>query len=142
MRTVRDDEGDTYLLEKRSGETSLVRDPETGERRYVENDTIEPAGEDPLAVAARGVPAELRRVCRVVHDDAILGLLLDLDERGPTAIRDLLGRYERCESDLNGLLAELVAAGVLAETEVAGERGYRVTEGTSDALAVLRGEDE
>ena len=31
MRTVRDDEGDRYLLVKRSAESSLVRDPETYE---------------------------------------------------------------------------------------------------------------
>ena len=35
MQTVRDADGETYLLVKRSGDSSRVRDPGTGEERYV-----------------------------------------------------------------------------------------------------------
>ena len=35
MRIVRDEEGDRYLLVKRSAESRLVRDPETGAERYL-----------------------------------------------------------------------------------------------------------
>jgi len=38
VRTVEHD-GDRYLLVKRSGESSLVRDPETGTERYL--DTVD-----------------------------------------------------------------------------------------------------
>ncbi|MFY4816290.1 DUF7346 family protein, partial [Haloarcula sp. AONF1] len=34
MQTVRDGDGETYLLVKRSAESSRVRDPATGAERY------------------------------------------------------------------------------------------------------------
>ena len=37
MRTVRDADGGHYLLVKQSGDSSLVRDPETGGEHYVAN---------------------------------------------------------------------------------------------------------
>jgi DNA-binding PadR family transcriptional regulator len=48
------------------------------------------------------------------------------------------GSYDFCESDLHGLLAELQAAGLITESQVAGERGYEVTEKGSVALGVVR----
>lgn len=39
-----------------------------------------------------------------------------------------------CESDLHGRLTVLTSAGLLAETEVAGERGYRITDECRRAL--------
>ncbi|MEM4781040.1 MAG: hypothetical protein QXG03_05715 [Halalkalicoccus sp.] len=44
MQTVEDAEGTRYLLLKRSGESSLVRDPDTGEERYLRNDTLSAVG--------------------------------------------------------------------------------------------------
>jgi len=137
MRAVEGPEG-TYLLVKRSGESSLVRDPETGEERYLPNAELEPAGEDPLALAAEGVSAGARALIRGCHDESTLGLLLELERRGPLPVRDLLDVGESCESDLNGLLAELRVAGCIEETVVAGERGYRVSGAVADALAALR----
>lgn len=138
MRTVRDESGKRYLLLKESGESSLVRDPETGERRYLDNDAISPvAGESPLATAARAVPEEVRRLLTAVHDRRSLGLLVELDARGPLPVRDLLGGTDLCESDLHGLLGEFRAAGLVVEREVEGERGYDVTESTAVALDVI-----
>ena len=68
------------------------------------------------------------------HDDRALALLGEIDADGPFAVRTLLSRYDLCESDLHGLCAELRAAGLLAEAEVAGERGYRTTERARQAL--------
>jgi hypothetical protein len=142
MRTVRDEAGRQYLLLKESGSASLVRDPETGEERYVANDQLSPvSGESPLSVAARAVPADLRRLVTAVHDDRALGLLVELDERGPLAVRDLLGSYDLCESDLHGIVAEFRAAGVVEERDVAGERGYGLTERAEAALDALGGQD-
>jgi len=62
------------------------------------------------------------------RDDRALALLREIDADGPLAVRTLLSRYDLCESDLHGLCTELRAAGLLAEAEVAGERGYRATE--------------
>ena len=139
MRTVRDDEGDRYLLVKRSTESSRVRDPETGEERYVDNDALTPVeGESPLETAARGVPEHVRRVVTVARDDRSLGLLAEIADCGPVGVRTLLDAYDLCESDLHGLLAEFRAAELIEEARVAGERGYAATEETAAALAVLR----
>jgi len=138
MRTVEDDDGDRYILLKESNESSLVRDPESGERRHVANDTLAPVtGESPLTTAAGAVSAPVRTLLTAVPDERALGLLLELDERGPVGVRALL-EYDLCESDLHGLLAEFRAAGLVTETEVAGERGYETTGRASTGLARLR----
>jgi hypothetical protein len=139
MRTVRDDAGTRYLLVKRSGSSSLVRDPATGEERYVENDRLTPAGgASALETAAAGVPDAVRRVVTAAHDDRSLGLLVELADRGAIPVRDLLGAYDLCESDLHGLLGEFEAAGLVRRTTVAGERGYEPTETTRAAVDALR----
>lgn len=139
MRTVRDGEGKRYVLIKSSGESSRVRDPATGNERYLPNDDLEPVdGTSPLVAAAAGVPEPVRRVVTAAHDERSLGLLVEIVDSGPLSVVDLLGNYELCESDLHGLLAEFQAAGLLAETEVAGERGYEATETARNAVAHLR----
>jgi hypothetical protein len=139
MRTVRTDDGDRYLLVKRSAESSLVRDPETGEERYLPNARLHEDGESSaLDVAAAGVPAPVRRVLTAVPDERALGLLVELVDRGPLSVRTLLDGYDLCESDLHGLLAEFRAAGLLTEADVRGERGYDATERTREAVAALR----
>jgi hypothetical protein len=138
MRTVRDESGRRYLLVKESSDASLVRDPETGTQQHLPNDELEPVeGESPLVTAARGVPAPVRRVLSAVHDDRSLGLLVELDARGPLSVHELLDAYDLCESDLHGLLAEFRAAGLIEEADVTGRRGYDATETTRAALAVL-----
>ncbi|MFB6082675.1 MAG: hypothetical protein ABEJ94_00330 [Halorientalis sp.] len=138
MRTVRDDSGRRLLLVKQSGDSSRVRDPETGEERYVPNDRLEAVDASPLSTAARTVPEATRTILTAVRDDRSLGLLLELDRRGPVAVRDLMGGYDLCESDLHGLLGEFRAAGLVEEATVAGERGYRLTETGRKGLAHLR----
>ncbi|TKX78994.1 hypothetical protein EXE53_18280 [Halorubrum sp. SD626R] len=141
MQTVRGADGETYLLVKRSAESSRVRDPATGEERYVDNEELSVvAGESPLATAASGVPAAVRRVLRAVHDDRSLGLLAIVVDDGPIAVLDLLDTADMCESDLHGTVAELRAAGLIGETEVAGRRGYEATAVAVEGLALLRGE--
>lgn len=139
MQPVRDETGRRYLLLKESDGSSLVRDPETGDERYMPADTLEPApGTDPLEAAAGGVPASVRRVVRGVHDEQTLGLLVELTDRGPIAVRELLDETTYCESDLHGRLAELVAVGLINETTVVGERGYEATTTTTEAVKHLR----
>jgi len=137
MRTVRDEDGTVYVLRKESGESSLVEDPETGERRHLPNEELEPVdGESPLATASRAVPEAVRAVVTATHDERALGLLLEIDARGPVDVRSLMG-YDLCESDLHGLLAEFRAAGLVVETDVAGARGYETTELASTGLDAL-----
>jgi len=140
MRTVRDESGNRYLLLTQSSDASLVRDPETGEERHLPNDSLAVVeGESPLETASRVVPEPVRRVLTAAHDDRSLGLLLEIDERGPVDVRVLLDAYDLCESDLHGLLGEFRAAGLVRETAVVGGRGYETTDEASEGLAVLAG---
>lgn len=139
MRTVRDADGTRYLLVTASDETWHVRDPETGTERRLpagELDAVE--GESPLATAARAVPEPPRRLLTAVRDARSLGLLVELDERGPLAAARLLEEYDLCESDLHGTLTEFRAAGLVDEATVAGRPGYAITDAGSDALSRLR----
>lgn len=138
MQPVRDAEGDQYLLERAGEETWLVRDPETGERRHLPASACERVDAAPLETAAAGVRAPTRRLLTAVHDERALGLVCTIVDAGPTAVRTLLAETTYCESDLHGVLAELRAAGLLAETTVAGERGYEPTEAATAAVADLR----
>ena len=141
MQTVRDGDGETYLLVKRSAESSRVRDPSTGEERYVDNEELSVVdGESPLATAASGVPEPVRRTLGAVRDDRSLGLLAVVADEGPIAAIDLLDAADMCESDLHGTITEFRAAGLVAETEVAGRRGYEATAVAVEALGLLRGE--
>ena len=139
MRTVRDADGNRLLLLKESAESSRVRDPETGAERHLPNDELTTVdGESPLRTAARAIPEPSRRLLTAVPDRRALGLLVEIDERGPLDVYVLLDAYDLCESDLHGLLAEFRAAGLVAETEAIGRRGYRITDEGHDALARLR----
>ncbi|WP_227376538.1 DUF7346 family protein [Haladaptatus halobius] len=141
MRTVHDESGQRYLLLKRSGESSLVRDPRTGDETYLENDRLHLAeGESPLETTARRISPATRRILTAVPNERALGLLVELHERGPLAVRELLSAYDLCESDLHGYLAEFRAAGLVEECRVAGERGYDLTATATDGLEPLVGD--
>ncbi|WP_224269789.1 DUF7346 family protein [Haloprofundus salinisoli] len=139
MQTVRDEDGRRYLLLKRSSESSRVRDPETGEERHLSNDTFEVVDEEsPLVDAASSVPESVRRVLSATHDDRSLGLLVELVDRGPLSVLELLDSYDFCESDLLGLLTEFRAAGLVDEAESYGERGYDATELAREGVTRIR----
>lgn len=139
MRTVRDASGKRFLLVKQSSDSSRVRDPDTGAERYLDNDGLEfVGGESPLVTAAAGVPASVRRVLTAVPNERALGLLVELVDRGPVSVVELLDAYDLCESDLHGLLAEFRAAGLVEEARVYGERGYDATTLASDGVDGLR----
>lgn len=135
MRTVEHD-GDRYLLVKRSGESSRVRDPETGGEQYLPNDELRALDDGPLETAAAAVSAPLRTLVRSTHSDRGLGLLVEL-AREPVAAETLVDRYDLCESDALGLVTEFRAAGLVEETTVAGRRGYALTDEGEAALAAL-----
>ncbi|ELK51727.1 DUF7346 family protein [Haloferax volcanii] len=139
MRTVRGPDGRTYLLVKQSSDASRVRDPETGEEQHLPNDDLEAvSGESPLETAARAVPEPVRRILVAVPTERGLGLLVDLVDRGPLPVVDLLGAYDLCESDLHGLLTEFRAAGLVVEATVYGERGYEATDAAKEGVELLR----
>ena len=137
MRTVEDEAGRRYLLLKRSGDSSLVRDVESGDERYVPNDELTARdGVDPMEAAAAAVPTPVRRLLTAVHDERGLGLVVTLS-REPRSARTLLEATDLCESDLVGLLTELRAAGLIEERTVGGERGYATTEVADGAVRAL-----
>ena len=138
MRTVETSDGERYLLLSESDGTARLRDPATGEERTADADTVEPIADGALAVAAGGIPEPVRRTVTAVHDERALGVVVTLVDDGPTAVVDLLSASELCESDFNGLFAELRAAGLVAECRVACERGYEATETAEEAVALLR----
>jgi len=138
MQTVRDADGDRYLLVKRSAESSRIRDPDTGEEEYRPNDALTFEDGSTLSVQAAAVPEPVRRVVTATHDDRSLGLLIELVDCGPLPAVELLSTTDLCESDLHGLLAELRAADLVVETEVHGERGYDATDAAREAVASLR----
>lgn len=139
MRTVETPDGTRYLLVKRSSESSRVRDPATGEEQFLPNEDLTPVDAGPLETAAGAVPEATRTLLTATHDERALGLLLELRRRGPVAVRDLLGDYDLCESDVLGILTEYRVAGLVDEESVAGERGYRLTDAGEAALDPLVG---
>lgn len=138
MRTVRDDDT-VYVVLKESTDNTLVRDPATGEERHLPNDALEPAGgTSPLDALATGIPEDAQAVVRACHADWHLGLLIALNDYGPLTARDALGRFGVCESDLLGALTEFRAAGLVEETDVNGEGGYRLTDAGESGVDALR----
>lgn len=137
MRVVEHD-GDRYLLVKRSGDSSRVRDPETGDEEYLPTKELRTVDDGPLETAAAAVPDPVRALVGAAHDDRGLGLLVELS-RGPVAVRELMGRYDLCESDALGLVTEFRAAGLVTETRIGGERGYELTETGEKAVEALVG---
>lgn len=165
VQSVEDQRGRRYLLEKRSRDAWLLLDPTTGESVYRDPSQLSLlAGASPLETAleglddaaldrllgsgdgggladAEGTPSEaLERLAGAAHSPRILGLVVALADRGPTAVRTLLTETTLCESDLHGALAELVAADLLTESSVAGERAYAATADAERAVALLRGD--
>lgn len=141
MRTVETPDGERHLLLSTSDGTARVRDPATGAECTVDADAVDVVEDSALSIAAEGVPESVRQVLTAVHDERALGVLVTLVDDGPTAVVDLLSDSGLCESDFNGLFAELRAAGLVAECRVAGERGYEATETAVEAVEILRSDD-
>ncbi|WP_232687510.1 DUF7346 family protein [Halobacterium zhouii] len=138
MRTVRDDDT-VYVVLKESADSTLVRDPATGEERHLPTDSLEPAGGTaPLDALATAIPEDARAVVRACHADWHLGVLVALADDGPLPARSLVARFETCESDLVGALTEFRAAELVEETDVHGERGYRLTDAGESGIGALR----
>lgn len=145
MHTVRTSDGTRYLLLKQSSDSSLVRDPTTGDERYIENDRLKLVESDnvsPLETVAETVPDSIRRILSAVSDDRSLGLLLVLDRHEPIAIPDLMTHSDLCESDINGILSEFRAAGLIEPVSIGGVPSYETTKLASDGLSILRDCDD
>ena len=136
---VTDSEGTRYILEKRSSDASRVRDPTTGERLHLPNDELEVvSGESALSLAAQTVSPDVVSLITSVPDERTLGLLLELERRGPTPVRTILDISTFCESDLHRRVALLTARDIIRETKRNGERCYELTEGGHRGLSAIK----
>ena len=143
MQTVRDDNGSRYLLLKRSSDTSLVRDPESGHTQYLENSRLTTIENDsPLTTAAEAVEPAVHRLMTATADERALGLVIELVDRGPISVVELLEIDDLCESDLHGMIGEFRAAGLLTEADAEGRRGYDATPLATLAVEQLRAPDD
>ncbi|MCL9815415.1 DUF7346 family protein [Natronocalculus amylovorans] len=139
MRTVRDADGTEYILRKSSSDAWLVYDPNAKTESYMPADELTIVSDtSPLTVAASTVSPPVRRILSATHNDQSLGLLIELVDRGPISVIDLLNSYDFCESDLHGLLSEFRAAGLVTEEAVLDTRGYAATDIASDGISMLR----
>ena len=121
MRVVTD--GDAYfVLQRVLGEDCQLRGVSSGETTTQPCESLSPA----TAEAALGVVAGSLKDESVTSNQAA-ALLLELTVDGPTSARELLDRFDVCESDLHGVATELRSAGLLEPTTVYGERGYRAS---------------
>lgn len=131
MRTVRDSAGTIYLLLDATTAECRVRRLPDGPVETVPSDELEAIDPQQALDAAGLDDVDLERASRV---DRAVGLLIELEARGPTSVRTLLDRLDICESDLHGAVTELRAAGFVEPTTVYGDRGYRTTAAASEAL--------
>ena len=138
-QVVTDSEGRRYILEKRSSDASRVRDPATGERLHLPNDELDVvSGESALSLAAQTLSADAVSLITSVPDERTLGLLLELESRGPMSVRTVLDISSFCESDLHRRVALLVARDIIRETTINGERGYELTDRGQRGLSAIK----
>lgn len=139
MRIVEDSAGNRHLLVQQSGESSLVRAVDTGERRTLPTaDLTTVSGTSPLETAAAMLPDAARRLITATHDVRALGFLVALETADGLPVRDVLDAEDYCESDLHGLVSEFRAAGLVVETTVDGQPGYRLTDDASTVVRALQ----
>ncbi|QSG11438.1 Transcriptional regulator, HTH domain [Halapricum desulfuricans] len=131
MRLVSD--GETYgILQRSGGEECRIRALPEGTmttRPCSELSAVDPSEfADWLGVTAGDSGSRDRA-------ERALALVLELAVGGPASARQLLDRFDACESELNGTASELRAAGLIVPTTVYGQRGYRTTDAAQDAIA-------
>ena len=142
MKRVRDDDGRTYHLLKRSGDSALVRDVETGVERYRPVNELQAIDRgSPTDDHLEAIPRPVRTLVRATPNEDALAVLALLDRRGPLSVRRLLDETTFCESDVNGIVTGFRLAGLLTEVDVNGERGYATTETATRALEVITATD-
>lgn len=134
-RIVRDSDGRRYVMDTEGPDTSRVWSLETGTIRQVPTADLEPVdGQASLEAIAQSIEPTDDSSLDAAPNTAALGLLVELDRRGPMAVRAMLSEYDICESDLHGILGELTAAGLLEKDLVTGMRGYSLTDEARDAI--------
>ncbi|WP_229115562.1 DUF7346 family protein [Halapricum desulfuricans] len=131
MRLVSD--GETYGILQRTGESACrIRELPEGTVTTRPCSELSPVDPREFADGLEIVPGDSGSRDRA---ERALALVLELAVGGPASARQLLDRFDACESELNGTASELRAAGLIEPTTVHGQRGYRTTDAARDAIA-------
>jgi hypothetical protein len=104
-----------------------IRELISGEVRKVSPSTLDAENEARLHDIGQAAPGPVQPTDSAVQTVRGWGLVLVVGAASPVSVRSLLAATDECESDINGLLAELEAGGLLERTEVTGERGYELS---------------
>lgn len=133
VRIVEGPDGQTHLVvDRRSGQVRL-RKLSTGEERWEAPSGLTPV--DTLDLEIVGAETKMASGdLSGVHTTRGVGLVALLAQAGAVSVRDLLEFTHCCESDLNGLLAELQAGGVVESAAIEGHRSYRLTDASAHEL--------
>lgn len=138
MKTGRGPDGRQLLVVGRTDGELRVRDPATGSEETVPAEQVDRLDREPLAVVRDAVTDGLDEGRPIGTDDRTVGLAVEFVDRGPTPVRRLTASYDACESDLNGMVAELRVAGLIEATSLAGQPAYRATASAEQLAARLR----
>jgi len=131
MRLVSDGKRQ-YVLQRSDGEVCRLRELSEGTITTQPCSALTPVSPDEF-VEVRGADIDIAGPRE--QSERAVALAAELAIAGPTSARALLDRFDACESDIHGATTELRAAGLIEQTTVHGERGYRASERVSDALA-------
>lgn len=134
MRLARGSESEWVVVLKTEGTQCRIRDLVSGDTRRVAESTLSSAQTASLQEIGHLVPDSARPPVSAIRTAPGWGVVLVVGAASPVAVRELLDATTACESDLNGLLAELEAGGVLDRTEIAGERAYELSDAGASAV--------
>lgn len=109
------------------GQRCRIRDVLSGDTRWVAHSTLTIPDAAALEDIGQLTPQSARQAVSAIRTARGWGVVLVVGAASPVPVRELLAATTECESDLNGLLAELEAGGVLDRTAVGGERAYELS---------------
>lgn len=127
MRLATGSDGQWVVVLRAERDHYRIREVISGEVRKVSPSTLDAVNEATLHDIGQAAPDPAQSIASTIQTARGWGLILVVGAASPVSVRALLDATDECESDINGLLAELEAGGLLERTEVAGERGYELS---------------
>jgi hypothetical protein len=120
------------------GAECRIRELRSGNSRWVPHSSLSSTHTASLHQVGQEVPDPVRASVAAIRTPRGWGLTLVVGAASPVAVRELLEATTECESDLNGLLAELEAGGILERSELGGERAYELSDPGASAVESVR----
>lgn len=134
MRLATGPDGEWVAILAVESDRCRIRQLGSGDSRWVPKSTLSSSDTASLQEIGRAVPDSVRGSVSPIRTARGWGLALVVGAASPVTVRAMLATTTECESDLNGVLAELEAGGILERTEVAGERAYELSETGASTL--------